>query len=110
LLFLLALAAVPGSVVPQQNIDAVKVSNWQDAHPTLTPIYQKLGLFSVFSSPWFSAIYLLLMVSLVGCFVPRLRIYWRAMRAKPPPVPRRLERLPESRRYRTEEPSSAVLE
>ena len=34
LLFLLALAAVPGSVVPQQNIDAVKVANWQEAHPT----------------------------------------------------------------------------
>ena len=34
LLFLLALAAVPGSVVPQQNIDAVKVSNWKAAHPS----------------------------------------------------------------------------
>ncbi len=43
LLFLLALAAVPGSVVPQRNIDAVKVSDWQDKHPQLTPIYDKLG-------------------------------------------------------------------
>ncbi len=110
LLFLLALAAVPGSVVPQANIDAVKVANWQDDHPTLTPVYEKLGLFSVFSSPWFSAIYLLLMVSLVGCFVPRLRIYWRAMRAQPPAVPRRLERLPESRRFEIDEAPAAVLE
>jgi cytochrome c biogenesis protein len=39
LLFLLALAAVPGSVVPQESIDAVKVRNWQTDHPTLTPIY-----------------------------------------------------------------------
>ena len=54
LLFLLALAAVPGSVVPQENIDAVKVANWQEDHPALTPIYEKLGLFSVYSSPWFS--------------------------------------------------------
>jgi cytochrome c biogenesis protein len=110
LLFLLAVAAVPGSVVPQEKIDAIKVANWREAHPTLTPIYEKLGLFSVFSSPWFSAIYLLLMVSLVGCFVPRLRIYWRAMRAQPPAVPRRLERLPEARRFELDEPSGAVLE
>src|SRR3954447_9423476 len=50
LLFLLAVAAVPGSVVPQEKIDAIKVANWREAHPTLTPIYEKLGLFSVFSS------------------------------------------------------------
>ena len=74
LLFLLALAAVPGSVVPQRDIDAVKVANWKAAHTTLTPVYDKLGLFHVYGSAWFSAIYILLMVSLVGCVVPRLRI------------------------------------
>src|SRR5690349_24633560 len=67
LLFLLALAAVPGSVVPQENIDSVKVSAWQKSHPSLTPVYDKLGLFHVYGSVWFSAIYILLMVSLVGC-------------------------------------------
>ena len=87
LLFLLALAAVPGSVVPQENIDAVKVANWKADHPTLTPVYETLGLFNVYGSVWFSAIYILLMVSLVGCVVPRLRVYWRAMRAQPPPRP-----------------------
>ncbi len=45
LLFLLALAAVPGSVIPQQNIDSVKVGSWKDAHPALTPLYSRLGLF-----------------------------------------------------------------
>lgn len=110
LLFLLALAAVPGSVVPQQNIDAVKVGTWQDRHPSLTPIYEKLGLFHVYSSVWFSAIYILLMVSLVGCIVPRLRIYWRAFRAQPPRVPRHLSRLPESRTFELDEPVEAVLE
>lgn len=99
LLFLLALGAVPGSVVPQQNIDAAKVIDFQRDHPSLAPVYEKLGLFSVYGSPWFSAIYLLLMVSLVGCVVPRLRIYWRAARAQPPAVPRRLSRLPESRTF-----------
>ncbi len=50
LLFLLALAAVPGSVIPQRNIDAVKVSSFQDRHVHLTPVYEKLGLFDVFGS------------------------------------------------------------
>jgi cytochrome c biogenesis protein len=99
LLFLLALTAVPGSVVPQENIDASKVLDWKQAHPQLTPLYDKLGLFSVYSSPWFSAVYLLLMISLVGCVIPRLRVYWRGMRAQPPRVPRHLSRLPESRSF-----------
>ncbi len=70
LLFLLALAAIPGSVVPQEAVDSVRASQWRDQHPQLTPIYEKLGLFSVYDSVWFSAIYILLMVSLVGLHRP----------------------------------------
>jgi cytochrome c biogenesis protein len=99
LLLLLALAAIPGSVIPQSGVDSLKTSRWQEAHPDLTPIYQKLGLFSVYDSPWFSAIYILLMVSLVGCFVPRTFVYWKAMRAAPPPAPRNLARLPDHTSY-----------
>ncbi|MGH3445732.1 MAG: cytochrome c biogenesis protein ResB [Nocardioidaceae bacterium] len=109
LLFLLALASVPGSVIPQSNINAVSVSNWKADHPALTPIYEKLGLFSVFDSPWFSAIYLLLMVSLIGCIVPRLRIYWRNMRARPPRTPRNLSRLPQARTFEVEDDAADVL-
>src|SRR3954451_14625619 len=58
LLFLLSLAAIPGSLVPQTSVDAVKVQDFQDTHKTLTPIYEKLGLFNVYSSVWFSAIYI----------------------------------------------------
>jgi cytochrome c biogenesis protein len=110
LLFLLALAAVPGSVVPQQNIDAIAVSDWKSAHPSLTPVYEALGLFDVYSSVWFSAIYILLMVSLVGCVLPRLRVYWRGMRAQPPRAPRNLDRLPQSRRLQLDEDPEPVLE
>jgi cytochrome c biogenesis protein len=109
LLFLLALAAVPGSVVPQRDIDAVAVATWQDRNPGLTPVYETLGLFSVYSSVWFSAIYILLMISLVGCVVPRLRVYWRGLRARPPKAPRNLARLPESRSFETDEPPAEVL-
>ena len=99
LLLLLALAAIPGSVIPQSGVDSLKTSRWQEAHPDLTPVYQKLGLFSVYDSPWFSAIYILLMVSLVGCFIPRTFVYWKAMRAAPPPAPRNLARLPDHVSY-----------
>ena len=48
----------------------------------------------MYSSPWFSAIYLLLFVSLVGCLVPRLRHHLRNLIGSPPPAPARLDRLP----------------
>ena len=109
LLFMLALAAVPGSIIPKENIDSVRVGTWKAAHPALTPIYDRLGLFHVFGSAWFSAVYILLMVSLVGCVVPRLRIYWRALRAQPPRVPRNLGRLPQSRTFELAEDQDVVL-
>lgn len=102
LLLLLALAAVPGSLIPQENVDTMAVSQWKDAHPKLTPVYEKLQMFSVYDSPWFSAIYLLLFISLVGCIVPRTGVYWRALRARPPKAPRNLARLPESASFTTQ--------
>lgn len=108
LLLLLALAAVPGSLIPQENLDSVKTTNWQAAHTTLTPIYRRLGMFDVYGTPWFAAIYILLMVSLVGCIVPRLGVYWRAMRAQPPAAPRNLSRLPDSATYTTSESAAEV--
>ena len=99
LLLVLALAAVPGSIIPQQSVDALKTSRWKDAHPKLTPIYERLDMFDVYSSVWFSAIYLLLMVSLVGCIIPRTFHYLRNIRAVPPAAPRNLTRLPEHATY-----------
>jgi cytochrome c biogenesis protein len=109
LLFLLALASVPGSVFPQENIAPAAVARWHEDHPTLAPVYDRLGLFHVYSSVWFSAIYLLLMVSLVGCIVPRTAVYWRALRARPPRAPRNLGRLPSYRAVEAEEDPEAVL-
>lgn len=109
LLLLLALAAVPGSLIPQTGVDSLKTSRWQDAHTTLTPIYERLGLFDVYSTPWFGAIYVLLMVSLVGCILPRLRVYWRGLRAQPPAAPRHLLRLPDSSSYTTSTDPDVVL-
>ncbi len=110
LLLLLALAAVPGSVVPQSDIAAADVTRWKEEHPDLAPVYERLGLFSVYDSPWFSAIYLLLMVSLVGCIVPRTAVYWRALRSAPPAAPRNLARMPAYVAAETDQDAATVLE
>lgn len=110
LLFMLALASIPGSVVPQENVDSLRASQWREQHPQLTPIYEKLGLFSVYNSVWFSAIYILLMVSLVGCIVPRLLVYWRGLRRRPPAAPRHLSRMPQSRAFESDEDPDVVVE
>ncbi len=93
LLLLLAIAAVPGSLLPQRGVDARAVAAFQKRNPTSAPVLDALGFFDVYTSPWFSAIYLLLMISLIGCIVPRSMVYARALRARPPRVPTRLSRL-----------------
>ncbi|SDZ36815.1 cytochrome c biogenesis protein [Micromonospora pattaloongensis] len=95
LLFLLAVAAIPGSVLPQRSVNVDQVNAYYDRHPKLAPVLERLGGFEVFASPWFSAIYLLLFTSLVGCILPRLRDHLRALRSAPPDAPRRLDRLPQ---------------
>jgi cytochrome c biogenesis protein len=94
LLLLLAVAAIPGSVFPQRRINPTAVDTYLADHPASGPWLDRLGAFDVYASPWFSAIYLLLFVSLVGCIVPRSRLHWRALRARPPAAPRRLDRMP----------------
>ncbi|GAB3501414.1 cytochrome c biogenesis protein ResB [Phytohabitans suffuscus] len=95
LLFLLAVAAIPGSVLPQRSVNIDDVDRYFVKHPDLAPVLDRLGMFEVFASVWFSAIYLLLFTSLVGCVVPRLADHWRAMRSAPPKAPARLDRLPQ---------------
>lgn len=109
LLLMIALGAVPGSVIPQDSVDSLRAANWKEKHPSLTPVYERLGLFSVYDSPWFSAIYILLMISLIGCILPRTKVYARAMRARPPRVPRNLARLPEHRTLSVEATPEQVL-
>jgi cytochrome c biogenesis protein len=94
LLMLLAVGAIPGSIFPQNRIDPARVESYLNDHPSSGPWLQRLGAFDVYSSPWFSAIYLLLFISLIGCVVPRARVHWKAARAQPPRAPRRLEKMP----------------
>ncbi|WP_027941126.1 cytochrome c biogenesis protein ResB [Amycolatopsis taiwanensis] len=94
LLFLLALAAMPGALLPQRSLNAPKTADYIAAHGWWGTLLDRLQFFDVYSSIWFSAIYLLLMVSLVGCLTPRTRDYVRSMRAKPVLTPRNLSRMP----------------
>ena len=84
LLFLLAIAAIPGSVLPQRGVNPERVNQWFLDHPDLAPRLDQIGAFEVFGSVWFSAIYLLLFTSLIGCILPRARDHVRALRMKPP--------------------------
>ena len=94
LLFLLALGALPGALLPQYSLNAQRVRTYQAQHPILAPVLDRLGFFEVFASPWFAAIYLLLFISLVGCVVPRSIDYARQLRRAPVATPRNLARLP----------------
>ncbi|OJX65962.1 MAG: cytochrome C biogenesis protein [Micrococcales bacterium 73-13] len=93
LLLLLAIAAIPGSLVPQTSSDPNGVAQWRANDPDGARILDFFGLFSTFSSPWFSAIYLLLFVSLIGCVIPRAWHHAKAIASRPPRTPVRLDRL-----------------
>jgi cytochrome c biogenesis protein len=94
LLFLLALGAIPGALLPQRSLNDAKVGQYIAEHPTIGPWLDRLQAFQVFSSFWFTAIYALLFVSLVGCLTPRLLEHVRSLRATPVAAPRNLSRLP----------------
>lgn len=93
LLLLLAIAAVPGSLVPQRGADPNGVTQYFADNPDLASVLDTLQLFDVYGSVWFSAIYLLLFLSLIGCVIPRTMHHLKALRTPPPKTPVRLERL-----------------
>jgi cytochrome c biogenesis protein len=109
LLFLLSLAAIPGSILPQRSIDPSKVLTFFQSHTKWAPILDKLQLFDVFESVWFEAIYGLLFISLIGCIVPRSWAHFKAMRANPPAAPRNLKRLPVHASFSTTAQADEVL-
>ena len=75
LLFFLAVAAVPGSILPQRPLNPDKTNAYIASHGLYGRFLNSIGMFDVFGSPWFAAIYLLLFVSLVGCLIPRIRVH-----------------------------------
>src|SRR4051794_40933443 len=110
LLLALAIAAVPGSLIPQESSDPNGVIQWKQSNPQLTGLVEGLQGFTVYTSVWFSAIYLLLFVSLVGCVLPRITHHLKALGAAPPRTPARLGRLPAYRTATTEVQAGAAVD
>ena len=110
LLLLLVVVSIPGSVLPQQNVDAFGVTQWIEDSPTLGNILLRLGFFNVFSSVWFSAVYLLLLISLVGCILPRSVKHFHALKTQPPAAPANFERLTQYENVELNQPFDAYAD
>jgi len=93
LLIMLGIASIPGSLVPQRTQNPMAVAARFDSSPELAKWMDRLFLFDVYGSPWFSAIYILLFISLIGCVLPRSIEHFHAMRALPPKTPAHLNRM-----------------
>ena len=93
LLMMLGIGAIPGSLVPQRTTNPMAVRDFFSKNPDLARWYERFSLFDVYASPWFSAIYILLFISLIGCVLPRSVEHYKAMRAQPPATPKNLNRL-----------------
>lgn len=93
LLLLLGVGAIPGSIFPQRTQNPMKVREYFNNNPGVAEWMDRLKLFDVYGSPWFSAIYLLLFISLIGCVLPRSWEHFKAIGAKPPLTPKNLDRM-----------------
>lgn len=108
LLLLLAVAAVPGSVYPQRSADPNGVLQYFRDNPEVATVLDFFQLFDVYTSVWFSAIYILLFSSLIGCVLPRTKIHLAALRQQPVATPTNLARMPAFEA--SEDSNAAVLE
>ena len=84
LLVVLAAASILGSLFPQEGLSPQRVDQYFTDHPALAPVLERLGMFDVFGSAWYMAIYLALLGALVACLVPRTRALVRVLRSRPP--------------------------
>ena len=109
LLFLLALASIPGSIFPQRGTSPLRVNEFLKDNPTTGLILDRLYMFDVFASPWFASIYLLLFISLTGCVLPRAIDHYKELRSEPPAAPRNLSRLPVHLQWKSNADASLVI-
>lgn len=110
LLFLLALGAMPGALLPQRSLNPRSVDEYIADNGWWGRFLDDLQFYDVYASIWFSSIYVLLFVSLVGCLLPRTWEYFKQMRAKPVLTPRNLARMPHHATAETTASPQAVIE
>jgi cytochrome c biogenesis protein len=90
---LLGVAAIPGSLFPQRTQNPLKVNDFFKSNPGTAKFLDQLHIFDVYSSPWFSSIYILLFISLIGCVLPRSFEHLKGIGAKPSLTPKNLNRM-----------------
>jgi len=100
LLLMLGVASIPGSLIAQRTQNPMKVREYFKNDPSLAKWADRFSLFDVYGSPWFSAIYILLFISLIGCVLPRTIEHFQAARALPPATPRNLNRMEHHQSWR----------
>lgn len=87
LLLLLGIASIPGSLFPQRTQSPLKVREYFQSDPDGAKWLDRFYLFDVYGAPWFSAIYILLFISLIGCVLPRSFYYFKEIFKSPPAPP-----------------------
>jgi cytochrome c biogenesis protein len=92
LLFALAAASIFGSLFPQRPISPQRVEQYLLDHPAAGPVLDRLGMFDVFGSAWYTAVYVALLAALVACLLPRTRSLVRMLRSRPPRASARFAR------------------
>ena len=108
LLFLLAMASVVGSLIPQIPNSPERVASYQAEHPFWGLFFRRAGFFDVFGSWWFALIATLLFVSLVACLIPRTRAHVRTIR-QPPVQARELDAFPQYAQRRVGVPPDTAI-
>jgi cytochrome c biogenesis protein len=108
LLLVVAVASVFGSLVPQAPVAPRAVADLFVEHPLLARFYRSLGLFDVYGSWWFTLTYVLLLISLASCLLPRTRLLVRGLRQQPQPA-RELEGLRHFAQAVVPEPPDSAL-
>jgi cytochrome c biogenesis protein len=86
LLLLVAAGSVAGSLVPQVVNSPARVASLYRDRPILARVYEALGLFDVYGSWWFTLLYVLLLISLASCLIPRSRALLRSLGQRAVPL------------------------
>jgi cytochrome c biogenesis protein len=112
LLLALAIASIIATFIPQDPVIPQTTAEWRAGTSGpgegIAGAFDALGLFDVFGSAWFMALTALLLISLTGCLIPRIRSF-RTLVARKPAGGRNLTRLQHQVELRTALPPDEAL-
>lgn len=77
LLIVVAVVSIVGSIVPQRNSSPAKVDQFMSEHRFWGEVFDRVGLFNVFTAWWYLALLGFLLFVTLACLLPRTRAYLR---------------------------------